>query len=335
MKVNSNLSFNLTKMNSKIKYIPLATLSENIQGKIDYFITSASFEERCRKVADEIKKINPTNAIVCCNIGNDYNKENLAYLIDLYDDKFSLLELHSNNPSLNNDTLLIKLLFIAAKNPKLIVVDITTFTHETLLILFRLLKFILPSTTIVKFVYLEASDYSWNIDNVEDKWLSKGIGEIRSIIGYPGLFNPSKGTHLIILVGFESDRTIKLIEKYDSNIVSLGLGIKKTQNPNNKSIMEIARRKHKELVNQFPHVQVFDFCLESPFETKDAIERQIALHPNTNVVVAPMNNKVSTIGAGILSIDKFEIQLCYVKANQYNTGFYSKPGIDCYLFDLS
>lgn len=321
-------------MNSNSKYITLTSLSESIQGKVDYFITSASYEERCLKVADEINKINPTNSIICCNTANDYNKQNLTHLQDLFGASFSLLELHSNNPSINNDTLLIKILSIVEEKPKLIVVDITTFTHETLLILFRLLKLILPISTAVKFVYLEASDYSWNIEKVEDKWLSKGIGEIRSIIGYPGLFNPSKGTHLIILVGFESDRTIKLIEKYDSTIVSLGLGVKNTQNPNNKSIMEIARRKHKELVNQFPHVQVFDFCLESPEGTKEAIEKQIALHPNTNAIIAPMNNKVSTIGAGVLGIDKFEIQLCYVKANQYNTGFYSKAGTDCCIFDL-
>jgi hypothetical protein len=322
-------------MKSNSKYITLTSLSENIQGKVDYFITSASYEERCLKVADEIKKINPTNAIVCCNTANSYNSKNLDYLKALFGNSFSLLELHSNNPSLNNDALLLKVISIKAQNPKLIIVDITTFTHETLLILFRLLKLILSSTTAVKFVYLEASDYSWNIDKVEDKWLSKGIGEIRSIVGYPGLFNPSKGTHLIILVGFESDRTIKLIEKYDSTIVSLGLGVKKTPNPSDKIIIEMARKKQQELVNQFPHVRVFDFCLESSDETKVAIEKQIALYPSLNVIVAPMNNKVSTIGAGILGIDKFEVQLCYVKANQYNTGFYSKPGTSCYLFDLS
>lgn len=321
-------------MKSDSKYIALSSLSENFQGIVDYFISSASYEDRCLKVAEEIKKVNPKNAIICCNIANDYNKKNLTHLQELFGATFNLLELHSANPSLNNDTLLIKILSIAAENPKLIIVDITTFTHETLLILFRLLKLILPVTTIVKFVYLEASDYSWNIDKVEDKWLSKGIGEIRSVIGYPGLFNPSKGTHLIILVGFEVDRTIKLIEKYDSTIVSLGLGVRKMLNPSNKAIIEIARRKHKELVNRFPHVQVFDFYLECPDKTKETIENQIALYPNNNVIIAPMNNKVSTIGAGILCIDKFEIQLCYVKANQYNTGFYSKPGNDCCIFDL-
>ena len=231
-------------------------------------------------------------------------------------------------------SLLIKIISIARQQPKLIVVDITTFTHETLLMLFRLLKMMLPSTVAVKFVYLEASDYSWNIDKVEDKWLSKGIGEIRSIIGYPGLFNPAKKTHLIILVGFESDRTIKLIEKYDSTIVSLGLGVKKTTNSNNYSIMEIARRKHQEIVNQFRHVQVFDFCPDSPDDTKIAIENQICKYSDTNVIVAPMNNKVSTIGTGILAINRFEIQLCYVTASQYNTGFYSKAGTDCYIFEM-
>lgn len=321
-------------MKSNSKYLELTSLSESIQGKVDYFITSASYEERCLKVADEIKKINPTNSIVCCNTANDYNKENLAYLKNLFGYTFTLLELQADNPSSNNDNLLVKIISIATQNPKLIVVDITTFTHETLLILFRLLTLILPAATAVKFVYLEASEYSWNIQKDEDKWLSKGIGEIRSIIGYPGLFNPSKGTHLIVLVGFEADRTIKLIEKYDSTIVSLGLGVKKSANPTNKSIIELARRKHQELVTQFPHVQVFDFCLESPDETREAIEKQIALHPNNNVIVATMNNKVSTIGAGMLGIDKFEIQLCYVKANQYNTGFYSKSGTDCCVFDL-
>ena len=82
------------------------------------------------------------------------------------------------------------------------------------------------------------------------------------------------------------------------------------------------------------HVEVFDFCLESPDETREAIEKQIAFYPNTNVIVATMNNKVSTIGAGMLGIDKFEIQLCYVKANQYNTPYYSKAGLDCCVFDL-
>ncbi len=98
--------------------------------------------------------------------------------------------------------------------------------------------------------------------------------------------------------------------------------------------MEIARRKHKELVAMFPHVEVFDFCLESPDDTRSAIERQIEKYPNTNVIVATMNNKVSTIGAGMLGLDNIEVQLCYVKAMQYNTGYYSKPGLDCCMFDL-
>lgn len=321
-------------MKSNSKYVALDSLTENIQGKIDYFITSASYEERCLKVADKINSLNPTKAIVCCNVSNEYNKENLDYLIKLFGDRHRVLELIPDNPTINNKLLLLQIISIASEKPNQIVIDITTFTHETLLILFRLFKLILPISTNVKFIYFEASDYSWNIENPEEKWLSKGIGEIRSIIGYPGIFNPSKQTHLIVLVGFEADRTIKLIEKYDSTIVSLGLGIKKATNPNNQSIMEIARRKHKELVAMFPHVEVFDFCLESPDDTRSAIERQIEKYPNTNVIVATMNNKVSTIGAGMLGLDNIEVQLCYVKAMQYNTGYYSKPGLDCCMFDL-
>ena len=53
--------------------------------------------------SNEVKKLNPVNSIVCCNIAHDYNRINLEYLKTLFGESFRLLELHSNNPSLNND----------------------------------------------------------------------------------------------------------------------------------------------------------------------------------------------------------------------------------------
>ena len=178
-------------MNDKSRYIKITDLPETLPGDVDYFITSASYENRCLLVANEVNNLHPKNVIVCCNMNHHwYNGKNLEYLKILFGDSFSLLELNSKLPSQNNDTLLVKIISIAESNPEHIVIDITTFTHETLLILFRLLYTLLPVRTKVSFIYLEASDYSWNIDNIEEKWLSKGIGEIRSIIGYPGIFNP-------------------------------------------------------------------------------------------------------------------------------------------------
>ena len=63
--------------------------------------------------------------------------------------------------------------------------------------------------------YIGAKEYSVNEKNEDDKWLSKGIKEIRTVIGYPGFSDPTKDNHLLILFGFESDRTKRLINEFE------------------------------------------------------------------------------------------------------------------------
>jgi hypothetical protein len=47
-----------------------------------------------------------------------------------------------------------------------------------------------------------------------------------------------------------------------------------------------------------------------------------------------LNNKISTIGAGLAAIENESIQLTYAKPAIYNVEGYSKANDDIYIFDL-
>ncbi len=51
----------------------------------------------------------------------------------------------------------------------------------------------------------------------------------------------------------------------------------------------------------------------------DALKHECERFKDYNIVIAPMNKKISTIGAALLPLENTDIQLCYVPARYYNT----------------
>jgi hypothetical protein len=208
-------------------------------------------------------------------------------------------------------------------------VDITTFTHEGLLILLRILQF--RSIGSVDCGYTSAREYSVG-DLDERKWLSKGLGEVRSVLGYPGRVLPSKKLHLIIMAGFEADRAERVILEYEPNTISLGLG-----DPNDSispDHYKANRIFYERLVEKYSNVLEFTFSCSDPEKTRSALRKQVALLPDRNVLISPMNTKISTVGAALVAFDDDAIQLCYATAHRYNEQAYSMPSDHCYYFSL-
>jgi hypothetical protein len=81
-------------------------------------------------------------------------------------------------------------------------------------------------------------------------------------------------------------------------------------------------------------VEEFNFSCIDPVQAKVDLKRQIYQYDGYNVIIAPMNTKISAMGAALLAYERPEIQLCYASANVYNVDGYSIPGDDCYLFSL-
>lgn len=314
--------------------VKLDMFSTYIQ-KVDLFICSSSFEKRCFSIANEIGK-----TFKECKKLIFFNENEYKEIVDNADQLASILFDNSEKHSLNSDKPIDNSIKINAVidsilkdgNINNIVLDTTTFTHETLLVIFRLLHFKKDKYKSLIITYVGAKDYSVNENDQEKKWLSNGISSIRSVLGYPGVMSPARDNHLVVLFGFESDRTKALIESFQFDTISLGFGAKE------KSIdishQGINYERHCELMKYFQNAHKFEMSLIDPIETKNNIIAQIDKFPNHNTVIAPMNNKLSTIGAALVSIERSRVQLIYAKPVEYNVNGYSEARDDFYYYSI-
>ena len=77
-------------------------------------------------------------------------------------------------------------------------------------------------------------------------------------------------------------------------------------------------------------VEVFVFsCYDAP-SAEEAIRKIVREHDQYNTIVAPMNTKISTLGAARAALRDESIQVCYAQADIYNYRNYSRPGDSYY-----
>lgn len=319
----------------EIRKFEVSALEKNISYPIDVFICCGSYEDRCRTIADAVKPEEVAHAIVVENKNlSAHVGKNSKYLRERFEGKAIDVGTHSGKPIITADNLSESIQKVAAEKPNKFLIDITTFRHESLLILLYLLRLLTKPTDQIIFVYTTASDYSIG-DKIEEKWLSKGVAEVRTVLGYSGDVSPSKKMHLIILVGFEYQRASRLIEVLEPNVISLGHGaVASVTEPKHIASQKFFYDLLRKMVATHGNVEAFEFACNDPLEAKNAIVSQVARHPGFNTVLAPMNTKLSTIGAGLSAFEHGDIQICYAEALHYNYHGYSSPGSNCYLFEV-
>lgn len=308
--------------------VQLTELSRDLPSKIDLFVCCASYETRSTCASLNTRSNQVDVALVCFN--EDFEacvRENHAAIRKHFGDRSRTVLLRQSDPMLGLDHLRDTLPPYLVGNSKTIVVDSTTFTHEGLLILLRLLASCLRVSDAVHIVYTPASDYALGSDDA-DKWLSRGLKEIRSVLGFPGQMVPARNLHLIVLVGFEVERARMLIDACEPDIVSLGSGrdatdTERTHLPRNAESL-------RALSVLYPNHLRFEFSSIDPSETERALARQVETYPASNTIIAPMNTKLSTIGVAVLGMKRRELQICYAPAITYNTPAYSSPCDFCY-----
>ncbi|AZJ35257.1 hypothetical protein D6T69_06885 [Tenacibaculum singaporense] len=294
-------------------------------GNIDLFVCSSGFESRSSflgsslnssKVKDSVVfHLDETYAIANKNI--ELIKENLKSLRTIIYPK--------NESILTFDIFYNFFLDYVDEDEKVnVVIDITTFTKEVLLIIFKVVslqKF--ADTFIINLVYTPAESYP--------DWLTKGVREIRSVYGYSGLHYPSKELLLIILNGFENERTEEIINSFEPNGILLGRPTR--IDSINDGLSVISDEKYNYINSRYESLilENFDFSCQDISKTKNLLSELVKKYSQDyNIVISPLNNKVSTLGVASLGIQNEDIQICYASANQYNINSYSK-GCDYFL----
>jgi len=309
-----------------LQRIALTELNGEVSGRIKTLICSASFEGRCLSVPLNLDPSSIDIALVCHTDDRlEPIEPNLAKLKSHFGAKYRSVKLDTTFPVRSADSLSEELGPGDGEILKDILLDATTFTHEGLLILLRLLALRLRASSHLFLVYTPAAEYS--LGSAENqKWLSKGVGEIRSVLGYPGRMLPSRKMHLILLTGFESERALELMDSYEPSVLSLGIGSDSVE-PNPNQIARLAMLKKRK--DSYEAFDEFTFSRMDYNKAAASISAQIEKFPGYNTVLAPMNTKLSTIGAALTAMRMPRTQLSYAQAHTYNIESYSRAADYC------
>lgn len=318
-----------------VERIALSKLAERVGYPIDVFICCGSFESRCLSVAEVVDADRIGKAIVGRHVTMHRRvTANTAKLMERFGAKAVSLELNSDLPIQSADRIADALATCRGTSPQHILIDVTTFTHESLLLLAELLNTAFSDRDDVRFVYTIAKDYAPGY-NDEEKWLSKGIREIRSVLGYPGEMLPGRRIHLILLHGLEVERSTRVIAEYEPELLSLGRPEEaKSTFPKHISAN---RRVHAQVLKYARNtVEVEEFLSipNDPHGLCEAILQQTELRDDLNIVAAPMSTKLSALGVGLAARSRPAIQICYAQPVRYNYDNYSTPSQLCYVFQM-
>lgn len=312
----------------KIGFSNINTEIENI----DLFICSSGFEARSKSIALAINPEKIRNAFIF-NVEENYvvSEENLK---EIQNHLHHMIKIDHprNNPLETYDIFKNKLdeFYNKFDNERLrIVIDITSFTRENLLILLKVI-YILPYNKVekdIKLVYTPADNYS-------SEWLTKGVRQIRSIFGYSGMIQPSKKQLLIILNGFEEERTSEIIKSFEPNMILLGKPSEKTSI--NETLDIRGKQSFEKIQEKYTNIkETFEFSCIDVQETIKKIEEFISEYGEEyNIILSPLNNKISTIAVAIVALNNDDVQVCYASANQYNIDSYSIPSDYLLMFDF-
>jgi hypothetical protein len=310
--------------------IPLTEAAKHLPEKIDVFIGCISFETRCYSVAAAIGRSVAKALLFENSLLRDVAADHGKKMVECFQE-FVHVDFNSHDPVNAERAVADVIRRHIAGSGQTIVVDISTFTREVMLILIHQLKLSYRGTNRIFFTYVGAAKYATDSAD-EAVWLSKGVLQTRSVLGFPGEVDSDKRVHLIVLAGFESDRASEIIEVYEPSVLSVGFGPAAVSvRPEHYQLNILFHRKIAAL---YQNVNTFEFPPSDPWVTALAIEGEIKKHPTTRPVIAPLNTKLSTLGAILAAYRNPSIQICYAEAAIYNFKNYCDPEDTCYLFDL-
>lgn len=298
---------------------------ENINNSIldqSVLLCFASFEARCKTLSQycDITKIRKTYIFrnSCTSSLSSAINNNYDYLKSKYTNNVEKQIKLSSSVSIN-DALYQTVKEIIDEEFKNLIIDITTFTHEVLLILIRILFSYRDSFSSIKLIYNSADSYS--------AWLSKGCKEVRNVIGYPGIFNPAKNYRLIILTGYELERATKLVELMEPDSLSLGHSVDAVSDKNLK-VSNTFKKKFENWIYSTNSIDctTFDFSCYDLAATINTLETIVNEKTKSeNLIIVPLNTKLSTVSVALVALAHKNIQVVYPIPETYNSD-YSKPG---------
>lgn len=294
------------------------------------FWTCASFEKRLQNASMLFEKKFQDACVFYNKEFKSVTQESLELTLhSRLSDRIKGVEISISEPIVTGDIFLDLLLEYGNSivNYENIVIDISTFTREHLLIILKIVSYL--NITNIIFLYIAANHLSTS-------WLTRGYSSVRSVLGYSGDYHFSDKTHLILMMGFEKERAITIIEEYQPDLISIGIG-------KNGDALDLYKRNinyaHELAAVYGSAVDLFQFSLDDANNCSFDIEEQYhkikeQQEGAVNTIISPLNNKISTIGCGLFLLRNDDVQACYAEAISYNFSDYSKDYSKLYRFNI-
>ncbi len=216
---------------------------------------------------------------------------------------------------------------VAGEDLRDALIDVSSFRREELLMLLEVLRTTKPERRKgCDLVYVSAGKMS--------DPLSGNVTQCRSVVGFAGEIWPSRPTRLVVLMGFEIPRARAIIEAYEPRYLVLGMG--RESESMSKELFERNKAFFQELKSNYDNVEnTFEFSAREPLSVAAELTEALSKGAQSNVVLAPLHTKLSTIGVGLYAQAHREVQVCYAEVGAYNEETYSTTGGDSYVFSLS
>jgi len=190
--------------------------------------------------------------------------------------------------------------------------DVTTFNRESLLHAVGMLRMRFPACQL-RVIYASPAKYG--------DWLSRGFIGIRNIMGLGCVQHASWPTLLVVLSGFEPERTQRAIEEYEPELVLLGIG----DPPTSSAFLDRNVQEQCRFTFDKQNLEVFTFPADSAAGTRDQLQALTDRFMSThNVVLVPQSTKLSTLGSYLFAEQHPEVQVSYCIPAEYNTAGYSE-----------
>ena len=316
---------------NNIVHLPRQDIHKVLQSTFDWVLFSISYEPRTTAVWFELKNTQ-TQFLAFHNSDHEYLLPHLNFVKENLPG-CKIEELKSNSPLQRFDRIVRAIGALNAEKPARIGLDITCFTRETLAIIILVLKHVLPAGSIIKCLYTAAGAYPTQTETTEARnWLSKGVADVRSILGYKGNIKLISKTHLIILPGFEIERANSIIESIEPDKLTIGTAeAKESILPQFSEIVDAIKYR---IQSHYPdhNIHGMRFSSINPYTT---CQNLLAItQPDENTVVACLNNKIAMTGACMAALKSTDIQLIYAQPMRYNTLSSPSIGSELIVFDL-
>lgn len=187
-----------------------------------------------------------------------------------------------------------------------VILDISTFNRQNLLVMLRLLRKIL-NVLEIEIIYTVPEEVNPEI--------SKGATGFSNIPFFDGRFSIEKRKLLILLIGYEVDRPLLLWRELEPSRVILTEGVEPTAENFYKR-----NRAAVEEVHKFGRSEVMQICANDPHKAKEQLSKIFNNElGNYNIFVSPLNTKLQAMGLYLAWENNPGVQIVIAFPDRFST----------------